>query len=61
MGLCVFALKELLRFSNEHGSATNVAFLDASKEFDFVNRYKLLTKLDHYNVPKYVKLMNTQQ
>ncbi len=44
--LCVFAFKELLRFYTEHGSAIHVAFLDASKAFDRVNRYKLLKKLE---------------
>ena len=40
--LCVFAFKELLRFYKKHGSAMHVAFLDASKAFDRVNRRKLL-------------------
>ena len=38
--LCVFAFKELLRFYIKHGSARHVAFLDASKRFDLVNRHK---------------------
>ena len=43
--LCVFAFKELLRFYKKHGSPMHVAFLDASKVFDRVNRRKLLLKL----------------
>ena len=40
------AFKELLRFYTKHGSAGHVAFLDASKAFDRVNRHKLLMKLE---------------
>ena len=53
--LCVFAFKELLRFyKKKHGSAMHVAFLDASKAFDRVNRRKLLLKLESRGVPTYI-------
>ena len=52
--LCVFAFKELLRFYTKHGSATHIAFLDASKVFDRVNRQKLITKLTQRDVLKYL-------
>ena len=50
----MFALKELLSFYTKHGSAMHVAFLDASKAFDRVNRHKLITKLTQRDVPKYL-------
>ena len=46
-----FGFKELLRFYTKHGSVMHVAFLDASKAFDRVNRHKLITKLAQRNVP----------
>ena len=52
--LCVFAFKELLRFYTKHGSIMQVAFLDASKAFNRVNRHKLITELAQRDVPKYL-------
>ena len=43
--LCVFAFNELLRYYVEHGSGMHIAFLDASKAFDRVNRRKLYLSL----------------
>ena len=43
-----------LRFYVEHSSAMHVAFLDASKAFDRVNRCKLLTKLENQGEAKYI-------
>ena len=38
--ICVFILKELLRYYVAHGSCMHVADLDASKAFDQVNHTK---------------------
>ena len=43
--MCVFVLKELIRYYIKHGSCMYVAFLDASKAFDRVNHTKLFSKL----------------
>ena len=50
----MFTFKELLRFYTKHGSAVHVAFMDASKAFDRVNRQKLITKLTQRDVHKYL-------
>ena len=50
----LFTFKELLRFYVERGSAIYIAFLDASKAFDRLNRCKLLTKLENRRVAKYI-------
>ena len=58
----MFAFKGILRFCTKQGSARHVAFLDASKAFDRVNRHKLITKLAQRDVPKYrlrVMYLNT--
>ena len=52
--LCVVTFKELLRFYVERGSAMHIAFLEASKAFDRLNRCKLLTKLENRGVAKYI-------
>ena len=59
--LCVFSFKELLRFYKKHGSAMHVAFLDASKAFDRVNRRTFLLKLESRGVPTYYYFKTTQQ
>ena len=48
--MCVFVLKELIRYYIKHGSCMYVAFLDASKAFDT----KLFFKLVKLGVPKWI-------
>ena len=43
--MCVFVLKELIRYYIKHGSCMYVAFLDASNAFDRVNHTELFSKL----------------
>ena len=51
--------KSYYAFTKKHGSAMHVAFLDASKAFDLVN--KLLLKLESCGVPTYIlRLLNSE-
>ena len=52
--MCVFTLKESIRYNIKHGSCMYVAFLDASKAFDRVNQNKLFKKLLNNGVPKWI-------
>ena len=52
--MCVFTLKELIRYYIKHGSCMYVAYLDASKAFDRVNQDKLFKKLLNNGVPKWI-------
>ena len=52
--ICVFILKELLRYYIAHGSCMHVAYLDASKAFDRVNHIKLFRKLTERGIPKWL-------
>ena len=52
--MCVFVLKELIRYYIKHGSCMYVPFLDASKVFDRVKHTKLFSKLLKLGVPKWI-------
>ena len=51
--MCVFILKELIRYYIEHGSCMYVTYLDASKAFDRVNHKKLFAKLIEGGAPRW--------
>jgi len=52
--MCVFALKELIRYYVNHGSIMYITFLDATKAFDRVNHKLLFKKLYNLKVPIYL-------
>ena len=52
--VCVFTLKELIRYYIKHGSCMYVAYLDASKAFDRVNQDNLFKTLLNNGVPKWI-------
>lgn len=49
--MCVFTLKEIIKFYNTSSTPVFVAFLDASKAFDRVNHWTLFKKLIRRNIP----------
>ena len=58
--MCVFILKELIRYYIEHGSCMYVTYLDASKAFDRVNHQKLFAKLIEGCAPRwYIRNLDT--
>ena len=52
--MCVCVQRVITLLQKKHGSAMHVAFLDASKAFDRVNRRKLLLKLESCGVPTHI-------
>ena len=52
--MCVFTLKELIRYYIKHGSCMYVAYLDASKAFDWVSQNKLFIQIMNTGVPKWI-------
>ena len=52
--LCIFVLKECLRFYTTHGSNMYVCFLDATAAFDRISHAKLFEKLINLKVPLYI-------
>ena len=43
--MCVYMLKHVIEYYNNHGSPVYVCYLDASKAFDRINHWKLFRKL----------------
>jgi exonuclease III len=52
--MCVFVLKEILRYYVDHGSKMYVSFIDASMAFDNINQCKLFLKLFKRNIPVFI-------
>ena len=52
--MCICVQRVITLLQKKHGSAMHVAFLDASKAFDRVNRQKRLYKLESRGVPTYI-------
>ena len=49
--MCIFTFKQIIEYYKSLSSPVYVAFLDASKAFDKINHFHLLSKLIDRNVP----------
>ena len=52
--MCIFTLKECIRYYTVHSTPMYVCFLDASKAFDCINHWKLFKVLIDRKCPAYV-------
>ena len=52
--MCVFILKEMIRFYRKHRTPVYVHFLDASKAFDCVNHWKLSNVMFERKCPAFI-------
>ena len=52
--LCIFVLKECIRYYMSHGSNMYVCFLDATSAFDSFKHSKLFQKLIDRKIPLYI-------
>ena len=52
--MCIFTLKECIRYYTVHNTPMYVCFLDASKAFDCINHWKLFKILVDRKCPAYV-------
>ena len=52
--MCVFILKEMIRFYRKHSTPVYVCFLDASKAFDCVNHWKLFNVMIERKCPAFI-------
>ena len=52
--MCVFILKEMIRFCRKHRTPVYVCFLVASKAFDCVNHWKLFNVMIERDCPTFI-------
>ena len=52
--MCVFILKEMIRFYRKHRTPVYVCFLDASKAFYCVNHWKLFSVMIEHKCPAFI-------
>ena len=52
--MCVFMLKEMIRFCRKHRTPVYVCFLDANKAFDCVKHWKLFNVMIERDCPTFI-------